>query len=173
MTLDTLASNELTISRPLRVFWRRRDLKISLSKRTVQRYVSLLLILLLLSLVFQFVGATLFGLTSEIGKLLDHADGLNTERNEEIASIESVVEKAFSDRSLSTDVKKTIANIRDKNRKLNFDVHQAIAKANLFQLFATFGLNKSRLSLFYNQNEKETIEDEKVRSSNTTGLAQA
>jgi len=47
VTLDTLASNEATIPRPRRVFWRRTDLKISLSKRTAQRYLSLLLILLL------------------------------------------------------------------------------------------------------------------------------
>ena len=161
VTLDTLASNEATIPRPRRVFWRRSDLKISLSKRTAQRYLSLLLILLFLSLAFQFVAATLVGLTSEIEKLLADADKLNAERSEEIVAIESDVgQRKFSDPLLSTEVKKAIASIQDKDNKVKFDVDQALVKANLFQRLATFGLKP--LDYFSSRyNPRETIADAK------------
>jgi hypothetical protein len=112
-------------------------------------------------LVFQFVATHLVSLTGDIETLLAEADKLNAERSEEIVAIESDVGPSkLSDPSLSTETRKKIAIIQDKDDKVKFDVDQALEKANQFKRFATFG----RASLAYvgsGYGRRETIADAK------------
>lgn len=97
VTVDTLSTNLCDIPSPKWMFWVRRPQLTSLSRRTADRYLGLLIVLLLASAILTFVVSTVAGLNSEAQKLIVSCNQLTEKMDSEINSLEPAIStKAFS-----------------------------------------------------------------------------
>lgn len=87
-TVDTLTTNFIAVPPPRWAFWVRNPKPITLSRRTAQRYLILLMVLLALSVVLGFVVSTATRLHKESQSLSQEADKLKEQMSEQLATLE-------------------------------------------------------------------------------------
>jgi hypothetical protein len=86
VTMDSLSTNLQELPPP---WWALRKRKaVSLSKRTADRYLILLIVLLFFAVIFSFVQSKVGGLTREIKLQMDNADKLTAQISVNIATLE-------------------------------------------------------------------------------------
>jgi len=129
------------IPRPRWMFWRNRNEMISISKRTAQNYLWLLLTLLIITIALQFVVTTVGASLKEIDTALTDAD----ESVERIRIDESYIKdivgaKPFNDPQIPVTAAKTISDIDSTFDKINFSTSKLLAKEDMNTRLITFGL---------------------------------
>ncbi len=116
VTLDTISNNDPPSSPARRFFWRS---SVPVSKRAAWISLYILVVLLLLSIVFQFSVSTASNLISEADKIRSEVTPIAENASQQIAAIrEELAGKKFSESSLTPDQNKAIASIRNGFRQI-------------------------------------------------------
>lgn len=123
-SLESLTvTNELVSYRPFWRFWDRTERLFSPPKRTAQRYLSLMLLILCVSVLLQFVVSTATGLRTEIEKLLASSEALVQSAAQKVPTLQAVNVSDFNDPKIPDNVKHLVEIARREMSEVysNFD----------------------------------------------------
>jgi len=150
VTVDTLSTNLREIPPPKWKFWVRVPEPLSLSQRSADRYLSLLMFLLCFAAILLFLNSTTTRLSTEIQKLVDDGNQLTEKMVSEIDLLEPAIGKRnFSE--VEAKHKKEIALLQDQLQQQDYLKDQMVQKSEVMTRLLWLGLRGQTYSPTYNK----------------------
>ena len=140
-TVDTLTTNFDVTPPPKWAFWVLDPKPVSLSKRAAGRYLKLLMVLLVLSVILGFVVSTTTGLSKESEKLIHQADDLTVQMNK---SVDALVQQGVKDFARASETQQAdIASLQEALKQQSNLLDQVLQKNLMMSKLLVFGLGMS------------------------------